>query len=293
LLSAPNVALVAVVSQPAKPKGRGQQMIDPPVATFAKEKNLELLQPLKASSPDFLETLRALKPDIIVTAAYGQILSDDFLAIPKRGTINIHPSKLPKYRGAIPVAAALLNNDSHTAISVLFTVRKLDAGNIIVQQDYPIPHDATTESFTRYLFQESGPLLLEAIARCTDSNFTGTPQNENEVSHCKKIDKEDGKISWSDDAESIFNKYRAYTSWPGIYTFMKNERVNLFDCAVCSLQAKLSAGEITYDKPSKCLIVGTREGCLAVRHLQRAGSKKIDATSFWNGLKDKTGARFE
>jgi folate-dependent phosphoribosylglycinamide formyltransferase PurN len=130
--------VVAVVSQPAKPAGRKQTLTDPPVATFAKEQGLRCLQPIKASDPAFLEELKSLEVDVIITAAYGQILSNAFLAIPRRATINIHPSLLPAYRGAIPVPAALLDGLETTGVTVLFTVKALDAGNIILQKSFAI-----------------------------------------------------------------------------------------------------------------------------------------------------------
>ena len=131
-----DVALV--VSQPAKPAGRGRHLIDPPVATFAKEKGLPLLQPTKASDPDFLEQLQSFAIDVVITCAYGQILTQSFLDIPRRATINIHPSLLPKFRGATPVNSSILAGDSQTGVTVLFTVRKLDAGHIIIQEETAI-----------------------------------------------------------------------------------------------------------------------------------------------------------
>lgn len=283
--------LVGVVSQPARPSGRGSKLADPPVASYAKEKGLSCLQPESAKSKEFLDEFRKLRPDIVVTAAYGQILSDEFLAIPTIGTINIHPSKLPAYRGATPVPAALLDGHKSTAVTILFTVKKLDAGNIILQKDFNIGPSETAGQLTSRLFGESGDMLLEALAKLAkEPSLTGSPQDDAKVSFCKKIEKEMGLIHWDQDAEVVLNRFRAFEPWPGSFTHCGERRVAITEMMMVSQNTKTvgQPGEFQFDRSTKAILVTCGRGQVLVRRLKPAGGKDMDAISFWNGLKDKT-----
>lgn len=286
--------LVAVVSQPAKPAGRKQALTDPSVASYAKEQGLVCLQPRKASDPQFLEELKALDVDVIITAAYGQILSTAFLAIPKRATINIHPSLLPAYRGAIPVPAALLDGHSTTGVTILFTVKALDAGNIIVQESFAIEADETAAALTGRLFAASAPLLFAALDKLRDPNFTGLVQDESQVSLCRKIAKTDGAIDWNKASKTILNEFRAYQPWPGCYTERDKLRVSIEGMAAAGEEGDtLAPGEFYFDKKNKTIRVGTGDGQVAINRLKSAGSKSVDAPSFWNGQRLQGKGQFE
>lgn len=276
--------LVAVVSQPAKPAGRKMVLTDPPVAAFAKTHGIVCLQPAKASDPEFLDQLRALEPDVIITAAYGQILTTKFLEIPKRATINIHPSLLPLYRGAIPVPAALLDGHTETGVSILFTVKALDAGNIILQKSYAIDPNETALDLTGRMFRESGPLLLEALDKLKDTAFQGLAQDEAKVTFCKKIAKTDGAIDWTKPAKILHQEFRAYQPWPGVYTERQGLRIVIEELEPTA-GSGLKAGEFLFDKKLKALTVGTGDGTLAIKRLKSAGSKSMDAAGYWNGLR--------
>jgi methionyl-tRNA formyltransferase len=285
--------LVAVVSQPARPVGRRGDLTDPPLATYAKQHGLPVLQPEKASDPAFLDALRALAPDVIVTAAYGQILTSEFLAIPKRATINIHPSLLPRYRGAIPVPAALMEGELVSGVTILFTVQKLDAGNIIVQEASKIAPRETAGALTTRYFALSGPLLLTALDRLADPSFVGTPQDERLVTHCRKIKKEDGCVDWHRPAEETANRFRAFEPWPGTYTFHAGKRLALTDLdAETDSATAAEPGSFSFDKKLHALKVATGQGHILVTKLKPAGGKEINAAAFWNGLKDRSHPRF-
>lgn len=286
--------VVAVISQPAKPQGRGRTIEDPPVAKFAKARGLATLQPQKASDPEFLARFRELKPDVAVTAAYGQILSDEFLSIPARGTINIHPSLLPAYRGATPVQSAIASGETQTGVTILFTVKKLDAGNIILQKVYEIGSDERAGELMPRLFKESARLLADALDQLKDPNFAGTPQDPAKVTHCQKIDKTDGNIAWHKDAEKIYNRFRAFDPWPGSYTFLAGKRVAVTGMRPTKdLMTSQDPGEFVFDKKSHCLTVGTGSEPLQITHLKPSGGGVVNAAAFWNGLKDRSSPRFE
>ena len=288
-LESRNYSLVGVVSAPARKAGRGRKLVDPPVAQFAKEQGFKVLQPLKASDPVFLEELERLQPDIIVTCAYGQILTKRFLAIPRRATINIHPSRLPEYRGATPVQAALLSGDESTAVTILFTVKALDAGNVILQQDYEIAEGEKAGDLLARLFANSGKLLVEAIDRLEDPAFVGVPQDASRVSHCQKIDKEDGLIDWNQDAAAIVCRHRAYHPWPGSFTYLQNRRIGLEHIEpagprVAPISSLNRPGSAFFDKANLAIMIRGRDSWLKVSELKPAGSRRLSAADFWNGL---------
>lgn len=299
LLESQQYTVCAVVSQPPQVQGRGRQKTpeDPPLARFSKDRGLLTLQPEKARDPLFLETLRGLAPDVIVTCAYGQILTDGFLAIPKRATINIHPSRLPQYRGAIPVPQALYDGLESTALTVLFTVKALDAGNIILQKDFKIGPEETSGQLLTRLFQEAGPLLLEALEALRDEDFLGTPQDPEAVSHCRKINKEDGQIDWYLPARVIYQRFKAFEPWPGSYTFFGGKRLIVTSMALSSedpFHASESVGRAVLSQKSKHIQVKTGEGTLELLSVKPEGKSVQEARVFWNGLKgDKEDARFE
>lgn len=287
--------IVGVVSQPARPVGRGGRMADPPVALFAKEHQIKCLQPESAKAQEFLDELKELRPDIIITAAYGQILSDDFLAIPTIGTINIHPSRLPEYRGATPVPAALLDGLESTAVSILFTVKRLDAGNIITQKDFKIEPSETSGHLTARLFSESGAMLLAALETLVaNPGFKGTPQDEKQATFCKKIEKDMGAIDWRQSAQRIVNRFRAFEPWPGSWTMLSDKRIAITDMRVAPVSSESgAAGSFYFDKSSKTLMVTCGSGLISIVRLKPAGGKDMDAASFWNGLKDKLNTVFQ
>ncbi len=284
--------ILAVVTQPAKLAGRGRQLEDPALAKFAKKSGILCLQPQKASEAEFQDTLRKLNPDLMITCAYGQILNDSFLQIPKRGTINIHPSLLPHYRGATPVQSALFDGLNETGISILFTVKELDAGNIIMQEPVPILPQETAGELMARLFNLSGPLLLKALEKLKDPHFVGIPQDSSQVTLCKKIKKEDGLINWNLSSAKIYNAFRAYNPWPASYTFLESKRVILSQIELAPHSQKLEPGTFFYQKEERALYVACGEGFLKIKELKPEASRILKADEFWNGLKNREHLKF-
>jgi methionyl-tRNA formyltransferase len=289
-----DLEVVAVVSQPARPVGRGAKVADPPVAAFAKNNGMKCLQPESAKAKEFLEDMRSLRPDVVVTAAYGQILSDDFLQIPKIATINVHPSLLPAYRGATPVPATLLDGLTFSGVTILFTIKQLDAGNIISQKQFQISPNETCGELTERLFAESGPMLLNALERLApEPLFKGFPQDHSKATFCRKIDKDMGAVNWESDAKSVMDHFRAFQPWPGSFTLLGDRRISLTKMTLDDSNAlDETPGTVTFDKASKCIRVTCRKGLVAVHKLKPAGGKEMDAVSFWNGLKDRSAVVF-
>ncbi len=286
------VNLIATISQPARAVGRGnrQILVDPPVAAYSKKQAILTFQPPKASDPLFIDMLRRLEPDIIVTCAYGQILSREFLTVAKRATINIHPSLLPQYRGATPIQSALLHGDSVTGVSILFTIFKLDAGALICSDTFPIDPKEKANELSQRLFKASGPLLKKALQKLEDPNFEGDAQDEEKVTFCQKIEKHQGALDWSLDIETLFNQYRAYTPWPGLYTYFGSKRIVLEEMEPLTqgvMNTQGNYGSVCFDKKSKYLRISCKNGVMGVLKLKPEGSRSISAESFWNGLKFK------
>ena len=287
-------AVVGVVSQPPKPAGRGRLLIQPPVAQFAMDRGIPLFQPEKASNPEFLQQLRELEIDTIITCAYGQILSSAFLEIPRRATINIHPSALPMYRGATPVPAAILAGDTATAVTVLFTVKQLDAGAIIEQAHFPIFEMETTGLLTHRLLASSGPLLRAALDKLLDPAFAGAPQEASKVTLCQKITKVHGCVEWDSRATVLLRRYCAFSPWPGSYTYFRGKRVALEQLHPLSPESVRGGalaekpGSFFYVKASKQLQVACgNEEAILISQLKPEGGSSVSAESFWNGLRNK------
>ncbi len=299
--------LVLVISQPARPKGRSKKMCDSPVIELAKSLNLKTYQPENINDPLSLDLIQNLNPDLMITAAYGQILSQKLIDIPKFGIINIHPSMLPKYRGATPIESVILDGEITTGITILKTVKKLDAGPIILQVKKEIFPDETSEKAKERLFQESVPFLCEAILKIFSftaaSNFLN--QDDTQATFCHKISKEDGKINWQLSAQEIYNRYRAYYPWPGSFTFLNEQLIQLTNLKVMPsdsqseenqgiLKQLSKLGSFTFCKPLKGLIIKANQNdFLICTRLKPSGKNEMDAPSFFNGLKVREGLFFE
>lgn len=283
-----DIEIVGVVSQPSRPQGRGLTARETAVAQFANQQQLTLYQPTKASAGDFVATLAERQIDVIVSAAYGQILSPEFLAVARRAVINIHPSYLPHLRGATPVVSAIVNGEQEIGVTICFTIKRLDAGNIIIQERHPLPADTDHHIVTAAMFARGAKLLPQALVRLKDSDYCGIEQDEARASYCRKITKSAGRIAWQDDsAQQIYRKYLAYRGWPQVYTTFAGKQLIFHQLTADSAAvAELTTpGHFVFDGSG--LRVATGEGSLVVDKLQLAGKQVVDAKSFWNGANSR------
>lgn len=227
-----------IITSPDKPIGRKMIITPPPVKVWAIENNIPFLQPEKIT-PEFINRLKEpqvqftsshksdLWLDLAIVVAYGKILPEELIKVPKLGTINIHYSLLPKYRGASPLEQALLNGDTKTGISIQQMEYKLDSGPIIVEEETEIRLDERKEEIRERLIKAGGDLLVNNLPNIISGNIKPKKQNENEATFCKKIIKEDGLINLDEDPKILYNKYRAYAGWPGIFYFKDGKRVKI------------------------------------------------------------------
>jgi len=286
--------IVAVITQADKPKGRELKPQASPVKQLAQSAGLLVIQPERARNPEFIEKVRALNPDLIVVAAYGQILPQTVLDLPPLGCINVHTSLLPKYRGAAPIQWAILNDDSETGITIMKMDAGLDTGPILSQARCPITEADNADSLHSRLAHLGANLLLKTIPEYASGKIKPAPQPEQGATYAPKIKKEDGRVNWQLPARAVWNRVRALTPWPGTFTFLPSARKSML---VKIWQASIGdssgpPGEILrVDKSG--IIVGCQSGSLNLLALQREGGRRLQAADFVAGFPLNPGQRFE
>jgi len=208
-----------IITSPDKPSGRGLEIHESPVSAWAKEHNIRCLKPEKIT-PDIIDELNKLNLDLSVVVAYGKILPESLISTPRLGTINIHYSLLPKYRGASPLESALLNDEKETGVSIQQMVFKLDSGPILAEREIPIDINETKEGLREILINTGGYLLCKILPKIIEGSIIPVEQDESKASYCTKINKEDGEIILGEHHKKNYNKYRAFYGWPGTYFFI-------------------------------------------------------------------------
>lgn len=219
--------LVACVTQPDRPKGRHLKLTPCPVKALAEARGIPVLTPERVADPHVLASVEALRPDLIVVAAYGQYLPSRLLAMPRLACINIHPSLLPKYRGAAPIQWAVASGDTMTGVSILHVSKKMDSGDLILQASYPIGDEDTAGSLEPKLAEFGAELMLQAIAQVEQGTAARLPQDEALVTWARKLDKEDGRLDWTRPAEHLRHLIRGFQPWPGAFTMIGNQRLKV------------------------------------------------------------------
>ncbi|HEX3856061.1 MAG TPA: methionyl-tRNA formyltransferase [Verrucomicrobiae bacterium] len=318
LASGSQFQIAAVVTQPDKPKGREMKLQFSPVKILAEKLRLPILQPVKARDEKFISQLRELKSDLIVVVAYGQILPQSILDLPKFGCLNVHTSLLPKFRGASPIQSAILNGETETGVTIMKMDAGLDTGGIISQTRTPILPEDNSQTLHDRLAQIGAELLVETIPDYVSGKILPKPQPAEGASYAAKIKKEDGKIDWNEPAEKILTRLRAFTPWPGAFTFLPDSvgraspRAEIEDSKSERLAGTLAppkkpllkiwkaevagksggAGEIlSADKNG--IVVACGKNALRILELQREGGKHLTVEQFLAGFPLRAGEKFE
>lgn len=290
--------IAGVLSNPPTAKGRHKALVPTPVAQYAEACGLPVLTPehLDAAARD---AVRPLKADLLVCFAYGHIFGPKFLELFPLGGINLHPSLLPKYRGCTPVPAAILNRDKETAVTIQTLGLKMDEGDILAQTLVELKGSETAESLLNYSAEEGAKLILEVIEKCSSSGSLpqGKPQT-GEASYTNIITKQDGRINWSDSAEQIEAKIRAYYPEPGCWCMEKETSLRILEARIYNGAAGTEAaaskpGTVLEFSKSDGILIKTGQGILAVRALQRQGKNAMDYKSFMNGARNFIGTVLE
>jgi len=285
-------AVRLVVTQPPRPSGRGRHVHRSAVHEAAEARGLTVLAPERLrGDPAVVAHLAAVTPSLFVVAAYGKILRPDLLAIPDRGTLNVHASLLPAYRGASPIHAAILDGASETGASIMLMDVGLDTGPVLAQQRLHIPKDATTESLSGALAISGASLLIETAARWAKGEITPSPQDDRGATATRLIKKEDGNVQWEQPAARIARMERAYRPWPGVFTFLGGQRLLLHGLrAVPSLSRDGPAGTIVAIG-DEGLHVRAGDGDVIVARVQPEGKSPIAAAAFASGRPGLVGMR--
>ena len=272
--------LVAVITAPDKPKGRGLKLNETPIKEKALVHNLTVLQPEDTQEPAFRKTLSSLNPDLGILIAFGSILNKEIIALPKMGIINLHPSLLPKYRGSAPIPRAIIKGEEETGNTIIKIDEGVDSGEIISQKRVKIEMDDTAGSLSERMAKEGASLLLEAISLLKEGRAELKHQNEKEATFAPKLKKSDGLIDWRKEANEIYNLARGLSPWPSAYTFLKGKRLKIWETEIKEEQGK--PGEII-SADENGILVGCKKGSLLIKSLQLEGKKKMSASEFLRG----------
>ncbi len=282
--------VVGVVTQPPRPKGRGRKERPTPVARAAERAGVPVLEPTRPRGPEFVAALAALEPDVSVVAAYGQILPPDVLELPRHGSVNVHASLLPAYRGAAPVTRAILDGLDETGITIMRMDEGLDTGPILLQAREPIGPDDTAGSLTRRLAARGARLAVEALDGLAAGELEAAPQPETGATYAHKVDAADAAIDWTRPAPEIERSTRAYDPWPGAWTTWRGERLKVYRVAVVdggsgggpeATPDVAGPGTVTALDPRP--VVATGSGAVALVEVQPAGGRRMDAAAWARG----------
>ena len=286
--------VVLVVSQPDKPAGRGNKLTSPALVVRAKELGIEIAQPSKLRKNEaFANQLRELELDVCITAAYGKILPKSILDIPKHGFLNVHGSLLPKYRGAAPIQWALIDGQEKTGITIMQTDVGMDTGDMRLVRELPITVEDTALTIFTKLSTLGAEAMLEALGLLDRGELPSIPQDEALATHARMLEKEDGRIRWTDDAMQIFNRYQGVYAWPTSFTSFNDKDLKVRSMFVAKdiADTKAVVGEIIAIEDSG-ILVQTTEGIICLEEVQPSGKKAMPAKDWANGYQIKVGMTF-
>lgn len=276
-------SVVGVVTQPDRPKGRGQILTPSPVKLLAQRAQISLLQPLKMKDPEFFHTLAGWKPDLIAVAAFGRILPSSILSLPPRGCINVHGSLLPKYRGAGPIQWAIINGETETGITTMLMDEGMDTGAMLLQEAIPITQDDTADTLSPRLAELGGRLLVETIAQLKIDTLVPRPQDASRATLAPLLKKEDGVIDWALPAAVLVNRVRGLSPWPGAHTTtIGGDRWTIWRALALPVPMTKPPGVIVAIT-DEAIHVATGEGVLAVMELQPANSRRMAVSQYLAG----------
>lgn len=274
--------VVAVVTRSDKPQGRGLRVTPPPVAVVATQYALNVLQPATLRDPDFLARLRRLEPDLIAVVAYGRILPPEVLAVAPMGGINLHPSLLPRYRGAAPIPRAIAAGDTETGVTVLHMSEDLDAGDIILQRRVPIRVDDTSATLEPRLAREGAALLVEALGLLESNRAPRQPQDPSRVTLAPRLTQEEALIRWNNSAGTIANLVRAFDPWPVAYTLRDGAPLKIWRAVARPIGGPGPPGTVLEAERDR-LVVVAGDGAVELLEVQPASGRRMPAADYLRG----------
>lgn len=278
-----------VISQPDKPVGRKRVLTSPPVAEAAKELDIPLFQPQSIRQEEAVEKIRGMAPDLIITAAYGQILPKALLDIPRLGAVNVHASLLPKHRGGAPIHRAIMEGDAETGVTLMYMAEGLDSGDIITSVKTNITPEDDTGTLHDRLSYLGAKLLTETLPDILAGTNARNPQDEGQVTVSPNISKEDEQLNWQRDAVHLFNHIRGLSPWPGAYTEMDGKRLKIYGARLLDKHSERVPGTIDSVTGDGFTVVAGDRRLIEVTQVQLAGKKRADAPEFTAGRQNLEG----
>jgi methionyl-tRNA formyltransferase len=285
--------VIAVVTQPDRPRGRGHKTSDTPVKARAQAAGVPVMQPDRLKDPSFVAALRALDADLGIVAAYGKILTDDVLAAPRLGMVNVHASLLPKYRGAAPVHRAIIAGEPVTGVTIMRVVKALDAGPMLASTERPIGPDETSEQVERGLAQGGADLLVATLEEVVAGRAVDVPQDDRMATYAPRLTKDDGVVNWTQTAAAVHNRIRGLHPWPHAFSFLEGSRLILRRSTLSDTPDRrdLEAG-VVVEAHGDRFVVATGDGLLRLTEVQAEGRRPMTARDFLAGHHVTPGHRF-
>jgi methionyl-tRNA formyltransferase len=283
--------VVGVVTQPDREKGRGRKIVISPIKELALQHSLVLLQPEKAKEEAFQEALRGLQPDLFAVVAYGQILPKSVLNIPKHGAVNVHASILPRYRGAAPIAWAILRGEKVTGVTTMVMDEGMDTGDILLQTEVPIDDEVTCEILHDRLSSLGGQLLSKTLEKMKAGEIRPIPQDHSRATYAPPLKKEDGHINWEKEAREIDRQIRAFNPWPGAFTKWGDRLLKIYRGRVRDREPARKAGEVVW-VGSDFIEVETGKDFYLIEEVQLEGRKRMTIREFLSGHSISVGTVF-
>ncbi len=284
----------AVVTQPNRPRGRGNRVQPPPVKTRAAAEGIPVMQPERVKDAEFINELKEIKPDIIIVVAFGQILPPDLINLPPLGCINVHASLLPKYRGAAPINWCIINGETKTGVTTMFMDECMDTGDMLLSMAVDIDDDETAGQLHDRLAVMGAKLLVETIEGLKKGSLPRKAQDSKKATYAPQLCRDTGRIDWSRDAKSIFNLIRGTDPWPGCYSHLNGKRIKLWKAKVLEEESRGTDGEIIAVK-DEGMTVQTGKGSLLVTEIQVPSSRRMTAAEYIRGntikVKDMLGEK--
>ena len=282
--------VLAAITQPDRPKGRGQKLAFSLIKSLSLARNLPVFQPERVGDPSFLEDLKSLRPDLIVVVAYGQILTSSVLSIPPRGCVNVHASLLPKYRGAAPIARAILGGEARTGVTTMFMDKGMDTGPILLTEETEIEDSDTMGTLHDRLAKMGAHLLGRTLDGLEQGTITPRPQDSSQATYAPKVEKEEGRINWEIPARQLFNLLRAFDPRPGAFTLWGNRVLKLFLPKLVEMEAAEIPGTVA-QAAANGVRIATSDGYLLVGELQLENRPRMAVAEFLRGYPLEPGVR--
>jgi methionyl-tRNA formyltransferase len=277
-----NYDVAMVVTAPDRPRGRGRKVTPPAVKQMALDLGYQVSQPASIKTKEMADKIEDLKPDFLVVIAYGHILSEKLIALPRFGTINIHASLLPKYRGPAPIQWAIINGEKETGVCSMLMVKELDAGNVLLSTKEAINPDDTAGTLYERLSLKGAAILIDTLKAFEDNRIQSMPQDHSLASYAPMLTKDDGLINWNKSAESLVNFIRGVTPWPGAYTFFGDKRLKIFKSRPLAMDITAFPGTVLKGFADE-LRVATAKGALCIEEIQGASGKRLLIKDFLRG----------